>query len=67
MFFAVIIGVFSLGQAVPHLEKFVSAAGASVAVFQIIDQVKGLYFLSDYYVACMMTLYLVQLVTLYQQ
>lgn len=41
MFFAVIIGIFSLGQAVPHFEKFVSAAGASIAVYDIIDQVRG--------------------------
>ena len=42
VFFSVIIGIFSLGQAVPHLEKFVSAAGASVAVYGIIDQVRGI-------------------------
>ena len=39
VFFSVIIGVFSLGQAIPHLEKFVSAAGASVTIYSIIDEV----------------------------
>ena len=51
MFFSVIIGIFSLGQAIPNLEKLITAAGASITIYSIIDQVcicslqlvKGIY------------------------
>ena len=39
VFFAILIGAFSLGQAVPHLGKFVTAVGASSVVYSIIDRV----------------------------
>ena len=39
VFFAILIGAFSLGQAVPHLGKFVTAVGASSVVYGIIDRV----------------------------
>lgn len=39
VFFAILIGAFSLGQAVPNLEKFVTAVGASSVVYSIIDKV----------------------------
>ena len=39
VFFAVIIGAFSLGQAGPNLENFVTAVGASTVVYETIDRV----------------------------
>lgn len=39
VFFAVIIGAFSLGQAGPNAESLVTAAGAAGEVFEIIDRV----------------------------
>ena len=39
VFFAILIGAFSLGQAVPYLGKFVTAVGASSVVYSIIDRV----------------------------
>nr|XP_060638307.1 ATP-dependent translocase ABCB1 [Anolis sagrei ordinatus] len=37
IFFAVLIGAFSLGQAAPNLEAFAIARGAAYAIFNIID------------------------------
>ncbi|KAJ6666730.1 hypothetical protein lerEdw1_020454 [Lerista edwardsae] len=37
VFFAVLIGAFSLGQATPNLEAFAIARGAAYAIFNIID------------------------------
>ena len=39
VFFAVLIGAFALGQAMPNLENLTSAAGASIIIFQTIDRV----------------------------
>ena len=36
----IIIGVFALRQAIPHFEKLVSAAGSSVEIYKIIDEVR---------------------------
>ncbi len=41
VFFVIIIGVFALRQAIPHFEKLVSAAGSSVQIYKIIDEVWG--------------------------
>ena len=41
VFFAVLIGAFSLGQAVPYFQKLVTAAGASIPIYDIIDRVRG--------------------------
>ncbi|XP_060104425.1 ATP-dependent translocase ABCB1 [Heteronotia binoei] len=37
VFFAVLIGAFSIGQATPNIEAFANARGAAYAVFNIID------------------------------
>ncbi|KAL7976562.1 hypothetical protein Chor_008511 [Crotalus horridus] len=37
VFFAVIIGAFSIGQVSPNLQAFASARGAAYAIFKIID------------------------------
>ncbi|XP_061441602.1 ATP-dependent translocase ABCB1 isoform X2 [Rhineura floridana] len=37
VFFAVLIGAFSVGQASPNLEAFANARGAAYAIFNIID------------------------------
>ncbi|KAH0627478.1 hypothetical protein JD844_003227 [Phrynosoma platyrhinos] len=43
VFFAVLIGAFSIGQVSPNLEAFAIARGAAYAIFNIIDNVlKGL-------------------------
>ena len=39
MFFAVIIGSFSLGNSLPELETFATALGSASAVYDIIDKV----------------------------
>lgn len=39
VFFAVIIGSFSLGNALPELETFATALGAATVVFEVIDRV----------------------------
>ncbi|XP_075067982.1 ATP-dependent translocase ABCB1 isoform X5 [Mixophyes fleayi] len=39
VFFAVIIGAFTLGQAAPNIEAFSNARGAAYAIFNIIDTV----------------------------
>jgi len=36
VFFNVVIAAFSLGQAFPNLENLLTAAGAAVAIFEII-------------------------------
>ena len=41
VFFAVIIGAFSLGQAGPNAEGLIVAAGAAGEVFETIDRVRG--------------------------
>ena len=38
-FFALIIGAFSLGQAAPNMENLMTAAGASVSIYETIDRV----------------------------
>lgn len=38
VFFSVVIGAFSLGQAVPNLENLLTAAGAATAVYETIDR-----------------------------
>ena len=50
MVFGVLIGAFSLGQAAPNLEGLLTAAGVSVAIFDIIDRVckLGFVYLSGY-------------------
>ena len=39
VFFAVIIGSFSLGNALPEIETFATALGSATVVFEIIDRV----------------------------
>ena len=39
VFFSVIIGAFSLGQAGPNAENLITAAGAAGEVFETIDRV----------------------------
>ena len=39
VFFAVIIGAFSLGQAAPNVESVLTALGAAGEVFETIDRV----------------------------
>ena len=39
MFFAIIIGSFSLGNALPELETFATALGSATVVFEVIDRV----------------------------
>ena len=41
VFFAVLIGAFSIGQAAPNFDKLITAAGASVAIYNVIDRVSG--------------------------
>ena len=43
MFFAVVIGSFSLGNALPEIETFATALGAASAVYDIIDKVGVAY------------------------
>eukprot|EP00731_Ephydatia_muelleri_P002268 Em0001g2268a len=38
-FFALIIGAFSLGQAAPNMENLMTAAGASVSIYETIDRI----------------------------
>jgi len=40
VFFNVVIAAFSLGQAFPNLENLLTAAGAAVAIFEIIARVR---------------------------
>ncbi len=42
VFFSVLIGAFSLGQAAPNLENLLTAAGAAGAIFETIDRVRTL-------------------------
>ena len=42
VFFAVIIGSFSLGNALPELETFATALGSATVVFEVIDRVRKL-------------------------
>lgn len=39
VFFSVLIGAFSIGQASPNIEAFANARGAAYEVFKIIDNV----------------------------
>ena len=41
MFFSVILGSFSLGNALPEIETIATALGAATVVFEIIDRVRG--------------------------
>ena len=50
VFFAVAIGSFSLGNALPELETFATALGSASAVYEIIDKVgvaRGKYMYND--------------------
>ena len=38
VFFSVVIGAFSLGQAAPNLENLLTAAGAATTVYETIDR-----------------------------
>lgn len=40
VFFSVLIGAFSLGQAAPNLESVANARGAAYEVYQIINKVR---------------------------
>ena len=40
VFFSVLIGAFSIGQASPSVEAFANARGAAYEIFKIIDSVK---------------------------
>ena len=40
-FISLITGAFSLGQAAPNMENFMTAAGASVTIYETIDRVCG--------------------------
>lgn len=39
VFFSVLIGAFSIGQASPSIEAFANARGAAYEIFKIIDNV----------------------------
>jgi hypothetical protein len=39
VFFSVLIGAFSAGQASPNIEAFANARGAAYEIFKIIDNV----------------------------
>ena len=39
VFFSVLLGTFSIGQASPNIEAFANARGAAYEVFKIIDNV----------------------------
>ena len=41
VFFAVLIGAFSIGQAAPNFDKLITAAGASIAIYNVIDRVSS--------------------------
>ena len=48
VFFAVIIGAFSLGQAAPNAESLVTAAGAAGEIFETIDRVRNSLYILYY-------------------
>jgi len=39
VFFSILVGAFSVGQAAPSMEAFANARGAAYAIFNIIDNV----------------------------
>ena len=45
VFFSILIGAFSIGQAAPCIDAFASARGAAYAIFAITDNVSHLLFL----------------------
>ena len=45
VFFSILIGAFSIGQAAPCIDAFANARGAAYAIFAIIDSVSHLLFL----------------------
>ena len=45
VFFSVIIGSFSLGNALPELETFATALGSATVVFEVIDRVMKMLWL----------------------
>lgn len=46
VFFSVLIGAFTIGQASPSMEAFANARGAAYEIFRIIDSVSlGLLFI----------------------
>lgn len=47
VFFAVLIGAFSLGNAAPSLQEFAVARGAAAFVFQVIDRIPPVDTLSE--------------------
>ena len=44
MFFGVVIGAFSIGNAAPNIQNFAESRGAAYAIFQIIDNVSATFF-----------------------
>ena len=38
VFFAVLIGAFSIGQAAPNFDKLITAAGASIAIYPVLSK-----------------------------
>lgn len=44
VFFSIMIGAFSIGQAAPCIDAFANARGAAYAIFAIIDNVSHLLF-----------------------
>jgi len=41
VFFAVLIGAFALGQALPNAQNLITAAGSAGFIFKIIDRVRA--------------------------
>lgn len=44
VFFSILIGAFSVGQATPCIDAFANARGAAYVIFDIIDNVSSLLF-----------------------
>lgn len=43
VFFSILIGAFSVGQAAPCIDAFANARGAAYVIFNIIDNVSHLF------------------------
>lgn len=43
VFFSILVGAFSVGQAAPCIDAFANARGAAYAIFNIIDNVSHLF------------------------
>jgi len=52
VFFAVMIGAFSIGNAAPNLQSLAIARGAAYTVFQIMKQVGVLLIRKDFHQDC---------------